>query len=90
MFGGYLTGELCLVHVVPAVGLVVLGQRSTLVLAQFLHWSRLHQHPVDGDRLLLNTEIETSKNLYPEYLNGNRLCRVKFQTQVARFTQIQF
>ena len=53
----YLTGKLCFVDVVPAVRLVILRQRSALVLAQLFHWPTFHEHAVQGNRLLLENLI---------------------------------
>ena len=46
-------GVFSLVHIIPAVGFDVLGETSTLVLAQLLHGLGLDQHSVNGDRFLL-------------------------------------
>ena len=53
-----LAGKLCLVHVVPAVGLVVVGQGPALVLAQLLDGLGLDDHAVNGDGLLLKRREE--------------------------------
>jgi len=46
---------LSLVNIIPAIRFGIVWQPSALVLAQFLHGLRLHQHTVDRDRLLLWT-----------------------------------
>ena len=49
----YLAGILGFIDVIPAVRLVIIWQRSPLILTQLLHSSALHYHGVYGDGLLL-------------------------------------
>ena len=60
LFPPYRAGVLRLVHVVPAIRLDILGQPPALVLTQLLHRLGLNQHPVNGDGLLLELQVNCS------------------------------